>query len=245
MKKDYISYYSDLEEKHWWWQARRFFVSNELNKIFLKSKNKSKHLIDIGCGAGFTIKSLKDKFKCIGIEPDKHFIRFAHKNTGVPIKKGFLPNGLPKLRNKADIVLLLDVLEHVKEDKKSLKKISSLMLPGGYLILNVPAMRWMWSVHDEINDHKKRYERKDLQKVIVQSGFEIVKLRYWGVLLLPLAYFIERKLFNKNNKDEYSVHTPSPLINKLVKWYCIFEYKLTEHIPLPFGLSLFAVLKKK
>lgn len=244
MQKDYSAAYDSLEKNHWWWQIRRHFVFSEIRKLKFKPKQKKKDLLDIGCGPGVNIGYLKSKFNCIGIEPDKNLRAHAKKNTGINIKHGLLPNKLPKLEKKFDLVLLLDVLEHVKEDYDSLKTIQKQMKKGGYLVINVPAMKWLWSIHDEVNLHKRRYEFNELKTLLEKSGFEIIKIRYWGSLFAPMVWF-ERNVLQKNNSEDYSVPIPGKLVNAAFKIYAAIEYVLTNNFKLPFGLSLLAIVRKK
>ncbi len=104
--------------------------------ITCQYRTKNKKLLDIGCGPGINIKFLKKNFECIGVEPDPDLLKAALKNTKNKIQSGYLPNNLPKFENKFDLILLLDVLEHVSEDKKSLQSIKKLLTKNGYLRVN-------------------------------------------------------------------------------------------------------------
>lgn len=243
MKKNYIQIYKTLEEKHWFWQTRRKIVIEEVKKLKLESGEPIKDILDIGCGAGYTIKALRGEFNCTGIEPDEYLLKIALENTQTEIIKGNLPDKIPKLKKKFDCILLLDVLEHIEQDKKSLLTIRKLLGDEGYLLINVPAMHWLWSVHDEVNEHKRRYEKKELTRLLTLAGFKIIKINYWCFMLAPFAYLLERRLF-KGSKGSYSVFVPPKLINSLLKLYSTFEYYITDNINLPFGLSMFAVAKK-
>jgi 2-polyprenyl-3-methyl-5-hydroxy-6-metoxy-1,4-benzoquinol methylase len=150
MKRSYKYYYEQLERDHWWWKARRKIVLNEL--LNLNSENK-KRLLDIGSGTGINLKSFTKHFECEGIEPDKELAKVAEKNSKVKVHIGSLPDKLPKTNKKYDFITLLDVLEHVKQDDRSLKSIAKYLKKSGYLIINVPAMTWLWSIHDEVNKH--------------------------------------------------------------------------------------------
>jgi SAM-dependent methyltransferase len=238
MKEGYSKIYKDLEAKHWWWQARRKIVVGEMKK-----RNNGKKVLDIGCGTGQTIKAIENKFECTGVEPDDNLRKIAMKNTNSVIVPGELPHNLPDSESEFDNVLLLDVLEHIDKDKESLLNIRSLLTKDGLLYINVPAMKWLWSQHDINNKHKRRYERREILGLLGESGYEIEKVRYWGFMLVPFALFIERGLLKKKiENSEYII--PPKKLNDLFKAYTDFEYRLTEGLELPFGLSLFAVAKK-
>lgn len=241
MQKQYVKEYYQLSKYHWWWQVRRRIVFSELANLHFSTSTKNT-LIDLGCGAGVNLSYLKKWFSIFGVEPDADLRAAAKKITNRPILSGTLPNNLPKEIPNPDVVLLLDVLEHVQEDEKSLKTIHKKLKKNGYLILNVPAMQWLWSTHDEVNEHKRRYSLQEIRTLLKKAGFEIIKLRYWGHTFVPIVW-IERVLLKKNS-DEYSVPIPPTWLNKLFLQYSKLEYRLTDSLRLPFGLSIVAVVKK-
>lgn len=243
MKKNYSKSYEELEKNHWWWQVRRKIVFNELEELLFKTKNNKKKLLDIGCGPGINLQYLKDVYDVKGIEPDQHLLKLAKKNSSKKILKGYLPNKLPKFNHNYDIILLLDVLEHIQKDRQALMTVNKLLKNNGYLVINVPAMQWLWSVHDEINQHKRRYKIQSLENLLKLSGFEIVKIRYWGFLLAPIVW-LERKILKTQSINEYEVAIPSKFVNTFFKTYTALEYFVTSKFNLPFGLSVLAVVRK-
>ncbi len=105
-------------------------------------------------------------------------------------------------------------------------------------------MSWLWSVHDEINQHKRRYDLNQLTILLESAGYEVVKIRYWGCLFAPMAW-LERNLLKKSSTKDYVVTIPSNFINTLFKIYAKIEYILTQKSNLPFGLSIFAIVRRK
>ncbi len=243
MRQEYVEVYERLEREHWWWIVRRKLVLKALNNLPLDRKNKPA-LLDIGCGAGLGIASMNDQFSCTGIEPDPLLLQRARENTHVPVLQTQLPLAKALFDSKFDLILLLDVLEHVVNDREALKSTAEYLKPGGYIIINVPAMRWLWSSHDEINQHHRRYVANELEAIIRDMGFGIHSLRYWGSFLAPLA-FLGRRLSFKKEDRAHEVKIPNSLLNNLMIRSVLIEYSLTKAIPLPMGLSLLAVISRE
>ncbi|MFH1788741.1 MAG: methyltransferase domain-containing protein, partial [Candidatus Altiarchaeota archaeon] len=132
-------------------------------------------------------------------------------------------------------ILVIDVLEHIKDDKKALEKIRNLLGEKGRLVLSVPYHQLLWNKTDKY--HYRRYSRKQLRKILEESGFTVKKMRLWNMLsLLPL---ILSKIFSFEVSHKKLAHSK---INRLLTWYFIhFENK----IPLPLGSQLFCLAEKR
>ena len=242
MRQEYVEVYERLEREHWWWISRRKIVLAAVNNLPLDRNNRPT-VLDIGCGAGLGIASMSDHFSCTGIEPDPLLQERARENTHVPILQAQLPLPADLFDSKFDLILLLDVLEHVLDDREGLKSAAEYLKPGGFIIINVPAMRWLWSSHDEINQHHRRYIANQLEAVIRDAGFRIHTMRYWGSFLAPLA-FLGRRLSFKNEDRAHEIAIPNSLVNNLMIRSVLIEYSLTRVIPIPMGLSLLAVVSR-
>lgn len=243
MNSEYVADYEHLEKQHWWWVARREIILSILKKLRQREHHDRKSsLLDVGCGAGINLAFLRDEFDCIGVEPDPVLVEKARSNSGVPVYEGVLPSALPSFDRKFDYIMLLDVLEHIDDDLAALKSVALLLAPGGRIIINVPALPFLWSVHDEVNQHKRRYVMKELQRLISGAGLGVSFIRYWGSLPVPLAYLERRTMWSGAKKEAYRVQTPSSRVNKLLQRILSLEYSLTSSFKVPFGLSLIAIV---
>lgn len=246
MNSDYVAEYESLEKGHWWWQARRDIVLDILEGLRRERPGGgAPKLLDIGCGAGVNLASFRETFDCVGVEPDAVLVEKARANSRVPVHHGTLPAGLPPLGPASfDYVLLLDVIEHIEDDRAALESAAALLKPGGRMIINVPALPWMWSVHDEVNQHKRRYLAAGLREVIGGAGLAASLVKYWGAFPVPLA-FLERQAKRLLGRAEsYHVPIPSPRINGLCRRMLTAEFSMTKSFGLPLGLSLIAVAHK-
>ena len=166
MNKD--SYETMIATKnHWWNSSRRKLLSQFY--LFLLDKNQK--ILEIGCGAGSNLSMLSNFGNVRGIEMEE-----KSRNSAKLINKNIEPGSLPddiKLTEKASLICMLDVLEHIEEDIKSLQKINELLFDGGKLLITVPAYNFLWNNHDEQCHHKRRYTRKELKVKAKNAGFKL------------------------------------------------------------------------
>ena len=113
------------------------------------------------------------------------------RNSAKLINKNIEPGSLPdiKLTEKASLICMLDVLEHIEEDIKSLQKINELLFDGGKLLITVPAYNFLWNNHDEQCHHKRRYTRKELKVKAKNAGFKIIYSTYFNTFLCSICYW--------------------------------------------------------
>jgi SAM-dependent methyltransferase len=245
MDARYIAAYEQLERKHWWWLVRRRIVLGLLDELTQSWPTSYRPaLLDLGCGAGMNLAALRQRYDCQGVEPNPLLVARARDNSGVTVQLGSLPYGLPALDRQFDFITLLDVLEHIDDDVTTLKTAASLLVPGGRIVINVPALPCLWSEHDVINQHKRRYVEASLRDVMAQANLEVTLLRYWGALLVPLAW-VERRVaawrVKSAPEQAYEVKVPSAPVNALFHGLVWCEYALTGWLRSPLGLSLLAV----
>ncbi len=151
---------------------------------------------------------------------------------------------LPELagvRDRAyDLIAALDVIEHIDDDGAALTAIAAKLKRGGKFLMTVPAHQWMWSAHDVVNHHKRRYSKASLRRLVEGSPLKLEKVGYFNSLLFPLAV-AERFSSKLRGKDGADVKLPSAPLNAALQAIFGAERHLVGRLPLPPGLSLFAV----
>ena len=138
---------------------------------------------------------------------------------------------------------MLDVLEHIDDDVGSLRTLSERLRGEGSILVTVPALPWLWSDHDEIHHHKRRYTKAGLRKVLHDAGFETVSVGYFNTLLFPLA-IVQRLASRHFGRGNASDRMPNPFVNNLLEKVFAFESGLVGKMVLPIGLSLYAVARR-
>jgi SAM-dependent methyltransferase len=232
---------AELDEQHWWFVARRRILASLIRRSVRLPKRA--RVIEVGCGTGHNLEMLGQFGRLDACELDAVARGMASDRLGRPVLEARLPDLSMFPMAGYDLVALLDVLEHVPDDVESLKAIRMLLRPGGALLLTVPANKWMWTAHDVAHHHFRRYSRRHLARVIREAGFEVQLLSYFNTLLFPLiaAARIAGKLRGKDQADDAM---PGRLVNALLNKVFGLEAGMIGRVPMPFGVSLVAVLRR-
>lgn len=229
---------AELDELHWWYRARRQVLQALIERVV--DPPRGANILEVGCGTGHNLAMLGRFGKVDAIEVDAEARAFAEKRTGRPVSSAPLP-ALPGIeRGHYDLVAALDVVEHIADDRAAVEALASCLKPGGKLLVTVPAHQWMWSAHDELNHHKRRYSKRGLARLIEGSPLKLDRIGYFNSLLFPLAVGarMASKLTGRGGDDDSL--PPRPL-NYLFERVFGAERRLIGTVPLPPGLSLFAV----
>ncbi len=230
------------EENHWWFAARRQIVARLISKYCTLPSDPQ--ILEAGCGTGGNLKLLNSFGKLDAFEFDETSRNTAQKKSGMIIPFGALPDEAPFLGKKYDLIVLLDVLEHIGPDQASLAALDDKLKDGGRILVTVPAMPWLWSKHDEVHHHFRRYTRNSLRMVAQAAGLEVVRTGYFNFLLFPLAVIkrLSDYLLSSTDPDD---KIPGPWLNSFLFRIFRIERHLIGAIPMPWGLSLFTILKKQ
>jgi len=245
----YESYYRH-ETTHWWFRWRFGLIADVLGSI---RKDQPLRILDAGCGTGQMLKCLESHGDAIGIDSSPQAIGYARDRGVKRLVQGSITD-LPFYDGCFDCVLALDVIEHVDDDVGILAKLHGVVKPGGHLIVTVPAYKLLWSEHDEINLHKRRYRANELRELMEKAGFDIHRVSYCNTaLFLPvLATRKAKNLLRTVRRKRGTAHSglesdldeyPSP-VNTALYWLMRGETRLMRKFNLPFGVSILAVAKR-
>lgn len=230
--------------KKYWWKQGRDFIAELLLRKFLKPNQKNR-ILDVGCGLGETSKKLTTLGQVTGIDSSPAAIGLAKKN-GLKKAKVMDVTTLSFPKNSFEIVTAFDVLEHVEDDQKAIQEISRVLKPKGIFLLTVPAYNWLWSEHDEVLGHKRRYTKSQVEKKLKKAGFTILKLSYIiSSFLLPIAIFrFCQKVLKKKKNPKTSYVILPPFFNLILAQVLKLEGILLNITNLPFGVSLICLAVK-
>jgi SAM-dependent methyltransferase len=229
---------AELDERHWWYRARRRIIADLIRREARLPTDAQ--ILEIGCGTGHNLAMLSGFGHVEGLELDDEARALSEKRLGRTVMSAPLPElaGVPD--RHYDLIGAFDVIEHIDDDRAAIASIATKLKPGATFMMTVPAHQWMWSAHDTVNHHKRRYSKRALRQLIGASPLQLKRIGYFNSLLFPLAV-AERAASKLRGKEDADVKLPPvPLNTALEKVFGIERY-LVGRLPLPPGLSLFAV----
>ncbi|WP_116091059.1 class I SAM-dependent methyltransferase [Sphingomonas crusticola] len=226
---------AEIDRDHWWFVGRRRILAALIERF--RPQSGPLRILEVGCGTGSNIAMLQQFGTVDAVEPDDHARAFAAQRTGLAIKGGYLPN-VPLHDGQYDLIVLLDVLEHIPDDIGALTALRPKLAPGGRLLLAVPAMPSLWSGHDVAHHHQRRYTARKLDAVVRAAGFRRLHRAAFNSLLLPAIVGVRlvNRLLGRKGGDEDRL-PPKP-VNRLLGALFAAERHAAVRGLLPAGVSL-------
>jgi len=237
MRKEVYKRHIENFDNHWWFQGRKHVIEKVIEKIFKKKKLK---ILDFGAGSGVNLSMLSRFGKVNIYEPHKKTQKFLRKKYS-----GKKFNILTKLKkNKYDLILLADVLEHIKKDKKKIKKLSKNLKKEGKIFITVPAFHCLFTNKDVVLGHYRRYSISQIKRIF--KNFKIKKLSYFNFFLfLPISISLILLKFLKTDFIDSVEKKPNIILNKILYLILNLESKIINIFDFPIGISILGVFEKK
>jgi SAM-dependent methyltransferase len=230
-----------FEEWYWWHRGRQAIVQ----RLAARYAPQGARLLDVGCGTGATTLGLRRFGRVFGLDIGRRALEVA-RARGLAVARASAER-LPARPGAFDLVVALDVLEHLEDDVSAAREMLGALRPGGFLLATVPAYPFLWSGHDEVLGHRRRYLRRQLVAALERAGFEIALCSYVMGSILPAAIVVrlwERWARRGSPRRESGyVVVPAPL-NALLAWITASGSRLLPWVRLPFGLSIAAVARR-
>ena len=234
MDEKYAAAYPELYKNHWWWRVREEILLRKIRRM-LADRGRPR-ILDVGCGAGLFFDALEPLGHVEGIESDRGAVqrsgRWRTRITTGQLDGSYTPNA------PFDLILLLDVLEHVSEAEQLLRRAGEILAPRGRVLITVPAFNWLWTTHDDMNHHVRRYTAGEMRQTIERADLVPIETRFmFQSLVVP-------KLLVRLRESLISVQPrvptlPPAAVNGAVQTWFRTEYRVAGW--LPFGGSLIAV----
>lgn len=227
-------------ERAFWWHVGRLSIFRRLLQSYAPRNGR---VLNIGCGTGGTLPVLQEFGQVVNVDTSEEVRRFLSEKdlaTFVHVRDERLP--FPDA--SFDIIAGLDVLEHIEQDARALKEWHRVLKPGGIILLSVPAYQWLWSQHDELLKHYRRYTASQLHALFTMSKFRVLKRTYAVMLAFPfiLAFRLGQGLFNFSSSSY--VRLPRPL-NSFFTFLLRAEAALMRFLNLPYGASIVFVAERR
>jgi len=243
MEKDFEKKYHDVETDHWWFKSRRKYLLD-----LLRNAPKDSKILDIGCSSGIFLKDLEK----LGFSVENLYGVDISDKAIANCKANGIPNAFVMdaqnitLAQTFDIIIASDCLEHLQDDEQALKNWKSLLKVGGMMYVFVPAFMSLWSYHDVVNMHYRRYTNAELKSKIAAENLQILKSSYWNFFLFLPVYGFRKvsSVFQKNKTGESDISIGNSFVNKALLQLIVFENKLLKAFNFPFGVSTFCIARK-
>ncbi len=240
MIKEHYYKISSFEKNNWWYKARR----DLLNKILSTSQLSFKNILDAGCGVGSNFDVLKKYSPNIyGVDVSKDAINFCKNKGYTKLYLSSIENFKSKI--KFDLIVCMDVIEHIKDDNSAIKKLKSLLTKDGILIISVPAHNSLWNDNDILSQHYRRYQLNSIKNLLQNNNLNIIKISYWNQLLyLPSLIFYTIYKLKKKRKMKNNLSLIPDFLNYVLYYLLKIENFLFIKFKLFQGTSIICIAKK-
>jgi len=242
MDKAFYRKFFEVQKKHWWFVSKKKIVLDVIDRYVPTNDNHK--ILDIGCGSGLMLNALEQIGDTYGMDMSDDAINFSKEIFSGTVKKGMLPDSIPYDEGYFSLVVALDVIEHVNDDRASLTAIRSHIAEGGMAVISVPACMFLWSEHDVLNEHKRRYTLEELKGKLIDAGFTIEKISYFNTFLFPLISLVRMINNLLKRKGASEIDLPHPAINYIVEKIFSLEKYFLRIMNFPIGVSVLAVVRK-
>ena len=238
MDSAYLAAHVEEDREHWWFRGRLAVL---LAVLRARLPRRRLTLVELGCGTGNVLATLGEFGEAVGVERDDR-LRAVALAAGLEVRRGALPDDVPIDPGTADVVLLLDVLEHLEDEAASLAAARTLLAPGGLLVLTVPAYAWLWSAHGVHLGHRRRYTRSGLGRVVAEARFVVERVTYFNTLLFPVVAGV-RMANRALRRAGHDLSRPPVRCNRALTRIFAAERHLLARTDLPVGSSLLLIAR--
>lgn len=242
------------------WELARFEVLLELINNFMPQTEDRKIIADIGCGDCYFAKQLlkaRQDLEIIGIDPAYSPEDIIQKNKELEEPRFHLYRSIDELpfplqKETVHLILLLDVVEHVKNDSVFLQQTVQSVngFPDLKILISLPAFQSLFTRHDVFLKHYRRYTRESISQTVANAGLSSLHTGYFFSFLLPVRFFqkLAERIGIRREQKGIGSWQGHPFISRLFKNCLLFDYKFSKllgkaGINLP-GLSVYCICKK-
>jgi SAM-dependent methyltransferase len=242
MKDSRYDFIYEQEMHHWWYRVRRELVGKIVH-TYEREKVGPLKILDIGCGAGALMQELAVFGEVSGVDISPRAIEYC-KARGITRVQEADAAKLPFPDESFDVVVMLDVLEHLPDDNDGANEVARVLKKDGLAIIAVPAFMFLWGVTDVVSHHFRRYRRPELVRALKSAELSVKYAGYFNTFLFPLIALVRFAVRFLKLPMENEQGTGGKIGNAIC--YAIFslESKFIPTVRFPFGVSILALARK-
>jgi SAM-dependent methyltransferase len=252
MNKEYYQEYYRMEREHWWFLARAKILETIISRLI--EPEKELKILNVGIATGASSEWLSKFGHVTSLEFDTDCCQFVSEKLNMSVIQGSITD-LPFESSCFDLVCAFDVIEHVENDKRASEELNRVLKIGGHVFATVPAFQTLWSEHDEINHHYRRYRKNQFNNLFFAiPKLKLIKSSYFNSLMFLPIFLIRliSKIFTNKSKKENSVQQSdferykiNKTINSLLYHFFFSErFILKNGLSFPFGVSILSIFRK-
>jgi SAM-dependent methyltransferase len=228
-----------LEENHWWFQGKKLLVEH----FVVSAGIIGGKFLDIGCGTGMFLKILATYGSVFGVDVSAQALAYCRDKVAAELTLA-AGDQLPFPDDSFSFVSLLDIIEHADDDLAVLKEAYRVCIPGGAVLVTVPAFRLLWSNHDVAHHHKRRYRLPELKRIGTEAGFIVERITYTNFFIFLPVLIKRTMLSTKHNGLESDLAETPALLNRMLLSLYRLEVFYLGKANFPWGVSLLMLIKK-
>jgi SAM-dependent methyltransferase len=240
MTEDELQAMMAADDRHWWYRGRRRVLRAAIGRLPLAPGAR---LLDAGCGSGRMLDELARYGRVTGVDLSSEAVASARARGHEVVRAAI--EAMPFDEGTFDLVSCLDVIEHTPDDLATLAELRRVTRPGGLLVATVPAYQALWSWHDEVNRHYRRYDATQLRAAACAAGWDVVGDTHFNALLLGPAVAVRLAQRRRTSHARSDLALTPRALDRLLELPLRLESRVVAAgVRLPAGLSLLAVLRR-
>jgi SAM-dependent methyltransferase len=231
-----------VQEHHWWYRGRRTLLERLLPRLVPEGRRA--RILDVGSGVGVHARLLARWGDAVLFDRSPDALAFARARARGSCCLGDAGR-LPFSDGSFDLVLALDVLEHLEDDGGALAELERVVAPEGKLLVMVPAFEFLWGPQDDVSHHLRRYTRPELVRRVRAAGFGVLRAWFFNFALFGPILAARRliRLLRLSVESENTLTTPAT--NAVLEKIFSAESRLSLGVDYPFGVSLALVARSR
>jgi SAM-dependent methyltransferase len=243
LRPDELRALAAVERDHWFYRGKRKIVQAWMQHLGLPD-GSGRPIVDVGAGTGILLSELERGGRTIGVEYAPTGLSLARETTRSPLVRGSA-EAIPLADGTAQLVVALDVIEHLDDDARAVAEMARVLAPGGHLMINVPACMALWSDWDEALGHRRRYSLDMLGQVLSRPELEVRHLAYTNWLAFLPIWLIRRwRTHVRPSRRRAEDQVPLAAVNDVLEAAYVLPATWSWFRP-PLGVSVFGVARRR